>query len=178
MGRSRYKIFENEYPYFITSTTIEWLPLFGIKELAQIIIDSLNFLIKEQRIDVFGWVMMENHIHLIALSTNLSKEMNNFKSFTARKIIDYLIEHDYQKILNNLKLFKLKYRIDMTYQLWQEGIHPVQIFNSDILRQKLEYIHLNPVRKGYVEEPKEWRYSSAVDYAGKKGLVSINMDWF
>jgi len=178
MGRSRYKIYETDYPYFITCTIIEWIALFGNIDITRIIIDSLNFLVKSNRIEIYGYVIMENHIHIIAISNDLHDELAKFKSYTARKVIDYLTEHNYSKILNRLEFFKLKHRTDRAHQLWQEGVHPEIISNRDILIQKLKYIHENPVRKGYVAEEYHWRYSSAVDYHGEIGLVEINKDWY
>ena len=64
------------------------MPLFGNMEIAQIIIDSLNLLQCQQRLTLYGYVIMENHLHLIAAAANLSEEIGNFKSFTARSIID------------------------------------------------------------------------------------------
>jgi hypothetical protein len=90
MGRSRYKIFENESePYFITCTTINWLSLFGFVPAADILLDSFRFLIRENRIKLNGYVIMENHLLFIASCQNLSKEIVDFKSYTARSIIDF-----------------------------------------------------------------------------------------
>lgn len=69
------------------------MPLFGKVELAQIVLDSLSFLQRQQRLALYGYVIMENHIHLIASATNLSKEIANLKSFTARSVIDLLKEN-------------------------------------------------------------------------------------
>jgi putative transposase len=177
MGRSRFKIFENSSPYFITSTIIEWMPLFSIPKIAGIIIDTLNFMIKNDRIEIFGYVIMENHIHLIVQSENLNKEIADFKSFTARKTIDYLKEYHYVDMLKKLEFFKLSQRTDRNYQVWQEGVHPEQIINRKIMIEKLEYIHNNPLRRGYIDEAVHWRYSSARNYGGFKGVIEINMDW-
>ncbi len=86
MSRSRYKIFENEYPHFLTCTIVNWLPLFGFERITEIILDSLRFLQKENRLLLYSYVIMENHLHLIASSEELSKEMGDFNSFTAKKI--------------------------------------------------------------------------------------------
>ena len=178
MGRSRYKIYDTDYPYYITSTIIEWMPLFSIKGIANIIIDSLNYLIKNNRLEIYGYVIMENHLHVIAVSDDLPYQLGKFKSFTARKIIDFLTEHHYNGILEKLEFFKIKHKTDRQHQFWQEGVHPEIISNLEILIQKLKYIHENPIRRGYVDEDYYWRYSSAVDYSGAKGLVEINKDWY
>jgi REP element-mobilizing transposase RayT len=89
MGRSRYRVVE-QAPYFLTCTIVNWLPLFSLPEVVQIILDSLQYLQDNQRLTLHAYVIMENHLHLIATSDNLSKAMQTFKSFTARMIIDRL----------------------------------------------------------------------------------------
>jgi putative transposase len=93
MARSRYKILNNQYPYYLTSTTVEWLPLFIDPDAVQIILDSLRFLQKEKRLLIYSYVIKENHLHLIASSQDLSKEIGDLKSFTARRIVDFYKKH-------------------------------------------------------------------------------------
>ena len=103
MARSRYKFFPGDtLPYFITATSVNWLPLFSNPEIAKIIFDSLAFLQKEKRIILYAYVLMENHLHLTAAADNLSKELANFKSFTARQSIDYYTAQDNRFILKQL----------------------------------------------------------------------------
>lgn len=173
MGRSRYQIIE-QCPYFLPCTTVNWTPIFSKPELAQIIFNSLSFLQEHQRLSVYGYVLMENHLHLIASSANLSKEIGKFKSFTARSIIDHLKQTNNQHYLTQLRLFKLGQKIDQDYQLWQEGSHPQAILSEEVLKQKLEYIHNNPVKRGYVDDPAHWRYSSYRNYSNQEGILSID----
>jgi REP element-mobilizing transposase RayT len=176
MARSRYKIIENSTPHFCTATIVEWLPLFSKPWMVKIILDSIQFLQKEKRWTIYAWVIMENHLHLIASSDNLSKELGNFKSYTARQIIDHC-KRNHPLILKQLAHAKQTFKQDRDYQFWQEGSHPEQIQNSKMMRQKIEYIHYNPVRRGYVEEPEDWRYSSAGNYSKKPGLIEVCTDW-
>ena len=71
---------------------------------------------------------------------------------------------------------KLAHKVDSDYQVWQEGSQPKQIGNADVMLQKLDYMHYNPVKRGYVDEPADWRYSSA-NYAGRPGLIDVVTDW-
>ena len=61
------------------------------------------------------------------------------------------------------------------FQLWQPESHPVQLINNKIAHQKLDYIHYNPVEAEFVTKAEEWKYSSAIDYYGGKGLLEIIM---
>ena len=174
MGRSRYHILGTQ-PHFLTCTLVNWMPLFGNMEIVQIILDSLNFLQCQQRLTLYGYVIMENHLHLIAAAANLSKEIGNFKSFTARSIIDLLEKNNANYTLKQLELYKLKHNTKQEYQLWQEGFHPQAIANEEIFIQKLDYIHNNPVRRGYVDEPSHWRYSSYRNYMGLPSLLEVDL---
>jgi REP element-mobilizing transposase RayT len=118
---------------------------------------------------------MENHLHLIASAASLSKEIGDFKSFTARCIIDLLKKNNANYILNQLEFYKLKHKKNQEYQLWQEGFHPQAILDEEMFRQKLDYIHNNPLRRGYVDEPAHWRYSSYRNYIGEPGLVLLEL---
>lgn len=173
MGRSRYKIFETHFPYFLSSSVVHWLPLFSNSKIAQIVFDSLNFLQQEKRIVLYAYVLMENHFHIIASSSQLATEIARFKSFTARKIIDLLYHTNARDILKQLEYYKLKHKSDRRHQLWQEGTHPKMIENEQMMLQKIDYIHQNPVRRGYVEESVHWRYSSARNYSGLDSLVNV-----
>ena len=73
--------------------------------------------------------------------------------------------------------YKLRHKIDQDHQLWQEGSHPQAIADDEMMLQKLEYMHNNPVRRGFVDEATDWRYSSARNYAGKPGLIEVVTDW-
>jgi putative transposase len=178
MGRNRFKIFENSYPYLVTSTIVEWMPLFGIKKVTEIIIDSLKFMLSNSRLEIYGYVIMENHLHLIVQADDLGKEIGDFKSFTARKIIEHLTEHHYNEILARLEHFKLSHKTDRKYQFWQEGFHPEQIFSREMMSEKLNYMNNNPLRRGYVDDATHWTYSSARNYAGLTGIINVRVDWW
>jgi putative transposase len=87
MARTRYHIYGNETPYFLTGTVVAWLPIFAYPQFAGVIIDSWKFLQEQRGIHIYGYVCMENHIHWIASGENLNEQIRNFKSFTARAIL-------------------------------------------------------------------------------------------
>lgn len=83
MARSRYKFIEGSAPHFLTVTVVNWIPLFSSPTLVQILLDSLCFLQNERRLILYAYVILENHLHLIASAPDLSKQIGNFKSYTA-----------------------------------------------------------------------------------------------
>jgi REP element-mobilizing transposase RayT len=165
MARSRYRFLPNDpAPYFVTATIVNWLPLFYNPEIVQILLDSLRFLIHQQRLRLHAYVILENHLHLVVSAEDLGKELANFKSFTARKSIDYYLQAQKHSILDQLSFYKGEHKHDRPYQFWQKSLHPQRIYDQEMLKQKIDYIHQNLVKRGYVDFPEQWRYSSTRDY--------------
>lgn len=177
MDRSRYRICDEKAPHFLTCTVLNWMPLFTRPQTAGIILDALRYRQEETGWKLYGYVILENHFHLIVQSEHLAMELPRFKSYTARKLIDHLKECHAERLLKQLAFFRKSYKQDRDFQCWEEGSHPQLIENEQVLRQKLDYIHQNPVKRGYVDEPVHWRYSSARDYARLAGLIPVYKDW-
>ena len=177
MGRSRYKIYEPSQPHFLTCTVINWIPIFTRPATTQIILDSFQFLQQERDVRIYGYVILENHLHWIAQAHDLNRQVANFKSYTAKMLIDYFEQHHAEKILQQFHFYKKNYKKDRLHQVWEEGSHPQLLQNHAMLLQKLEYIHFNPVKRGYVDKPECWRYSSARNYLGQQGLIEIYQQW-
>ena len=85
MTRSRYKIFETEFPYFLTCTVVGWLPIFTRPETVQIIFDSWRFLYDHDRLVVYGYVILENHLHMVADRPRTSPRRSVISSPTRRE---------------------------------------------------------------------------------------------
>ncbi len=174
VGRSRYLITELDKPYFMTCTVMEWLPVFTRPETVQIILDCWQYQREHEGLKLYGFVVLENHLHFIAQAPRLDKCINSFKSFTARKLIDYLKAHHIEQLLTRLSFAKRAHKFDREYQFWQEGGHAEMVFNEDIMREKLKYIHENPVKRGYVNKAEYWRCSSASNYEGLGGVIDVD----
>ena len=173
MGRSRYKIYSPQNPYFITITILHWIPIFTRVDTVEIVLNSLKYLQKSDNLKIFSYVILENHIHIISESDDLQKTFTKFKSFTAREIIKYLKDRGVKTILDQLSFYKKLHKKDREFQLWQEGISPRLIKDENMMVEKINYIHQNPVKRGFVDKPEHWRYSSSRDYNDVKGLIDI-----
>jgi len=79
--------------------------------------------------------------------------------------------------LEQLAFYKKTHKTDRAYQFWQEGVHPEWIQNEEMMRQKIAYIHRNPVERGYVDQAEHRRYSSARNYQGMDGLLEVCKQW-
>ncbi|WP_445368960.1 REP-associated tyrosine transposase [Methylomonas sp. BW4-1] len=177
MTRSRYQFQQNPSPHFLTATINHWLPLFTRPATVNIVLDSWRFLQRDSGFQLYGYVILENHLHLIAAPADLSRDMQRFKAYTAKQIIGHLQQSGSARVLELLALLKRPHKTESEYQVWEEGSHPQLIESEAAMRQKLNYIHLNPVKRGYVDLPEHWRYSSARNYAGMTGLIEVVKDW-
>jgi REP element-mobilizing transposase RayT len=142
-----------------------------------IVLDSWRFLQRDNGFQLYGYVILENHLHLITASPDLSRDMQRFKAYTAKQIIDHLQQSGSARVLELLALLKRPHKTESEYQVWEEGSHPQLIESEAAMRQKLDYIHLNPIKRGYVDLPEHWRYSSARNCAGMEGLIEVVKDW-
>ena len=173
MGRSRYKIYEPTHPHFITCTILHWIPIFTRTETTDIIYDTLKYLQQADNLKLYAYVILENHLHLIASSEDIGKSMRKFKSYTAKLILQLLQKQNVKTILDQLAFYKKAHKKTAQYQLWQEGIAPKLIQTETMMLERISYIHNNPIKRGYIDNPKDWRYSSARDYEDIKGLIDI-----
>lgn len=177
MARSRYRIHDTHYPYFMTCSIVGWLPAFTRPSLVDIILDSWRFAQRERGLQLFAYVIMENHLHLIAAAPQLGDVMQRFKSYTARQMVDRLHRLGDRTLLKQMRFHKLAHKTNSDVHVWQEGHHPQEIQNDRTMWQKLGYTHDNPVRRGYVDDPLHWRYSSARNYARQAGLIDVVTNW-
>jgi putative transposase len=172
--RSRFKIVELESPHFITCTIVGWLPVFARPRYLDIITAALTFCRQQKGLRLHAYVVLDNHLHLMVSSYDLSQVIRDFKRHTVKEILAVARQEDKQWILKQFEFFKSVHKGNSQHQVWQEGFHPQAITTEDMLRQKLNYIHYNPVRIGLVDHPEDWRYSSARNYFGQERVLEID----
>ena len=176
MAKSRYRILSPESPHFVTCTVVKWIPLFADPDIVDILLNTIRHLQAKNALRVHGYVLMENHLHMIVSGDKLGDAMASFKSFTARRIVEHLRKNGRDDLLRELLFAARPHgKRPPSHQVWQAGFHPQAIAGENMLRQKLDYIHANPVRRGYVDEPTHWRNSSARNYAGMEGVLEIEI---
>ncbi len=155
---------ENEnLTHFLTITIIEWIDIFTKPQYFQIIIDSLKYCQKNKGLLLYEFIIMTNHIHLIARSKEkykLSQIISDFKKHTTREILKEL-EKDNRKYILNLIKNSFSKKKDYQNQIWRRENYPEPIINEKFLNEKIKYIYNNPVKKEYVTEQEDWLYSSA-----------------
>ena len=122
----------------------------------------MRFLVADKRIIIYGFVIMVNHIHSIwKMNAGIRREnlQRDFLKFTAQKI-----EKDLKKCHPVVLSHFLVSASDRKYQFWERNALSIEIWSEKVLRQKLLYLHENPVRAGVCRFPEQYKYSSALFY--------------
>jgi putative transposase len=177
---SAYKIDKQDGAYFLTATTVGWVDLFIRDSYKQLIADNLNYCIDNKGLEIFAYVIMPSHLHMIASSKNddLSKVIGDFKKFTCRELIKEIKSSQESRRDWMLPIFQKageKNPRNTIYQIWQQNNHAEEVYSPKFTLSKIKYIHDNPVEEGFVERPEDYLYSSAKDYSGMKSPVKVSM---
>lgn len=168
---------EFEY-YFCRDTIIGWRYLFVAPEFFEVIVESFKYCRREKGLRVHGYVVMPTHVHSIlsARDGNLSDILRDFKRWSSRRLSALLEEKRNVWLLKYFSTAADFAGRGNDYKVWQSSSHPECIYSDRFFREKLDYIHMNPVRKGFVAEPEGWLYSSARNYMlGDESVMEIDM---
>jgi putative transposase len=151
-----------EYPQFFTATNLQWKKLLQPNKYKEMVFDALRFLVTDKRVIVYGFVIMDNHLHLIwqmRAGINSQAVQRGFLKFTAQQIKKDLIKN-HPAILAHFKVDAK----DRHYQFWERNSLSIELRRDKVFQQKLAYIHYNPVTAGLCNFPEEYHYSSASFY--------------
>ena len=148
-----YVIRDQTLPHFITATVVDWIDVFTRQTYRDIVIESLDYCIKNKGMILYGYVIMSNHIHLILQSQEGERSalVRDFKKFTAKSILEKIQtspESRREWMLERFQLATKTHSRNKEYQFWQYGNHAEEIYSNEFMWSKLDYIHLNPVRAG------------------------------
>ncbi len=153
--------------------------MFTRKVYKDLLLDGLRHCINQKGLVLYGYVIMSNPMHLI-ISCNgtatLPEIMRDLKKYSSYRMI--------QEIKENVQESRRKWLLylfakagqansnNTNYQFWQRDNHPVLLHsNADELERKLNYIHQNPVRAGWVLEASAYLYSSAGNYGQMESVL-------
>jgi REP element-mobilizing transposase RayT len=176
----QYKIRDQAGLYFLTFTVVDWVDVFSRKSHRDKILESLIYCRREKGLKIWGYVIMTNHVHCIlsASNNNLSDVIRDFKRFTATSIIS-LIETTPESrrdwMLRRFEFAIKRGQRNEYRQFWKHDNHPVELISLKFIHQKLNYIHNNPVKAGWVERSSDWMYSSMRNYCYLPSLMEIDL---
>lgn len=173
-----YKFHNPEGLYFVSFAVVQWLDVFTRNEYKDILLDSLSYCQKEKGMEIISWCIMTNHVHLVFRSVKGQKPesiLGDFKRFTSKKVVKAIQENSRESRKENLlRVFKeeaSKSSNVSKFQFWRHDNKPIELWSNKVINEKINYVHQNPVKEGLVFNAEEYRYSSAIDYAGEKGLL-------
>jgi len=173
--KTNVKEFEKTHLFFVTSTVLKWIKLFNKKEFAQIVIDSLKYITEEDWINIYAFVLMPNHIHLILkFSANHTADQvfRDFHKFTSQQILK-IMRKNHLALMNQFIVNKK----DRKHQIWQREPKFKNVYSAEFLIQKAEYIHNNPIQSKWqlVERVEDYLYSSAAYYLKGKPFTLFKL---
>lgn len=173
-----YQIKDQEAAYYLTLQIVHWADIFTRKIYREIIIDSLNYCQKEKGLEIYAYVIMSNHVHLLARSGNgnLSDIIRDFKRHTSKHIIKAIEETEESRREWLLMIFRYaarKHKRNNKYQVWTHENRAIEVYSNKFIEQKIEYIHNNPVVAGIVTNAEDYLYSSAKNYANLESVLDI-----
>jgi REP element-mobilizing transposase RayT len=173
-----YQIKDQHTLHYITLQVVYWMDIFTRKVYRDIVIESIRYCQQEKGLEIYAYAVMSNHIHLVVRSEreNLSDVLRDFKKFTSKRIIDIIEESSESRKNWMLRLIMhaaKRQNKKGSYQVWTHENHAIQLYSNEVIQEKVDYIHLNPVRNGLVTKPEEYLYSSARNYAEMDGFLTV-----
>lgn len=174
-----YQIKEQTGLHYLTFQVVDWVDIFTRKIYRDIVIESLIYCQQKKELQIFGFVIMSNHIHLIlnSISGKLSDTVRDIKKFTSSEIIKEVINNPQESrkewMLNRFSFKAQQHSRNEKYQFWTHENHSIFLYSPKFTQEKLDYIHDNPVRAGIVEKPEDYLYSSARNYAELDSVLEI-----
>ncbi|MCD6660341.1 MAG: transposase [Lentimicrobium sp.] len=175
----KYKTQQGDNVYFVTFTIVDWLNVLEHKKYIDILVDCIKYYQLNKGLRIFGYCIMPNHVHMIVQGTekwSVSEILRDLKKISNRKIVQALQEEDTKKSGQILSLFKEaadKIKRVKNFKVWQDGNHAILLYSNKFYWQKLNYIHMNPVKKGLCINTWDYEYSSARDYTGHKSVLDV-----
>lgn len=165
-------------PIFFTATNLYWKPLLENNSFKDIVIRSLQFLVKNGELIVFGFVIMPNHMHLLIKIP----EIVSYKRDVQHALLSFTAHEFKNKLRKDNPLILEDYFVndsDRDYQFWERNALGIDIFSIEVAEEKLKYIHDNPLQEKWklAANPEDYYYSSANFYKTGIDIFCILTDY-
>ena len=176
----KYKFQNPTAAYFASFATVYWIDVFVRQEYFNILAGSIDYCRARKGMELYAYCIMASHVHLIFRDTNENPTalLRDFKKHTAKKLINAIKESQQESRKEWLlwmfeRAGKKKGNVSK-YQFWQHHNKPIELWSTTVIKQKIDYVHNNPVASGFVNEPIEWKYSSARNFVGDQTILKID----
>ena len=158
--RDKFRLSRDSQALFITAVAKDRLPILRSDAIKLVTCQALDEARRSGDFLIFAYVIMSDHLHLLTDCPNTSANVLRYvKGLIARRVIDYLKEQGWESSLAKLRHEQWKRK--HTHSLWQQEKNVLSIFSEAMFMQKVNYIHMNPVRADLVERAIDYRWSSA-----------------
>ncbi|MFB6318596.1 transposase [Saccharicrinis sp. FJH54] len=171
----KYKFHNPEGIYFVSFAVQNWIYALTRVEYKNIIVESLRFCQRHKGLKIYAWVIMTNHVHLVISSEGqltLSEILRDFKRHTSKHIIKAIQDNPEE---NRKEWMLRQFSTEKGWRFWRGDNQPIELWSNSVIDQKINYVHMNPVKAGLAFVPEDYMYSSAVNYAGEKGLLDVEV---
>lgn len=152
---------------FVTLTVVDWIDVFTRRLYKDLIIKNLSYCQQNKGLKIYAYVIMTNHLHLVVHSDQnlLSDILRDFKTYTSKELYKMIKANPQESrkkwMLNIFRKKGMENSLNKNHQFWQNGNYPVALYSNRVIQQKIDYIHQNPVKAGFVDSPERYYYSSA-----------------
>jgi len=178
----RYKVLDQFGIQFLTFTVVDWCDVFTRKAYKEIIIESLRYCQEHKGLVSYAYVIMTNHLHLVVRAQGevpISNIIRDFKRFTGTQLINAVQENQQESrrdwLLHRFAWNAKRVSGNRQFQFWKADNHPFLLYSPQMIWQKINYIHYNPVVAGIVKRPEDYIYSSASNYEGQGGVLEVTL---
>ena len=169
----KYKFHNPDGVYFVSFAVQGWVDVFTRNEYKNIVVENLAYCQAHKGLEIFAWCIMTNHLHLIVRAEegfSLPDILRDFKKFTSKAVRKAIVENQGE----SRKEWLLKqFETAEGDHFWRADNKPIELWSNAVIDQKLNYLHQNPVEEGLVFRAEHYMYSSAIDYAGEKGMLDV-----
>ena len=180
----KYKFKNPEGAYFVSFAVVYWMDVFVRERYADIFCQAIQYCMQEKKMDCFAYCIMPSHVHLIYRdgNSNPGQLLKDLKRHTALMLLKDVQDNPQESrkewLLWMFRRAAQKAGKKSGRQFWQHHNKPIELWSPKVIKQKLDYIHQNPVEAGFVLRDIDWKYSSARNYAELPAVMDVDLVGF
>ncbi|NAS14458.1 REP-associated tyrosine transposase [Poritiphilus flavus] len=178
---TKYKATMPDVAYFVTITTVGWIDVFTRLRQKYVLIGSLAYCQNKKGLKIYAYCIMPSHLHLVCKAEEgflLFDIIRDFKKHTSKRIIQTMMEFPESRrewMLDHFKKACQHLKRDQKHKVWQDGYHAEIATSNWFIKQKIQYIHNNPVAAKIVALPEDYLFSSARNYSEMESELEVTV---
>lgn len=181
MGRRGRLSLSEETTFFVTTTVVGFTKVFPNDQYCDILIHNIKHYQRKYGFVIYGYVIMPTHFHwIVEVNPRLGfihEIMRDLKKYVAWDVLDGLEKNKRDEMNRIFETAAIGFK-NQKRKFWMERFDDVVIRNREMMIDKLEYIHNNPIKAGLVTAPEDYRYSSARNYLlDDHSILEVVTDW-